>query len=458
MGKRSANNQAVDTSSSTERFSSIGFIASAIGSAIGLGNLWKFPYITGKYGGGAFLFVFILSLIFVGMPILLAELAIGRGGRGNASSSYLKLSGSKFWANFGFLSILASFLIMCFYSVVAGWTIYYTWTSFTGALYKSTDFTAHFAQFTGGYAPLFWQFIALLICMLIILRGVSSGIEKFNKLLIPTLAIVLIILMVRSLMLPGAVEGVEFFLKTDFSMLTGESLLVALGQAFFSLSLGMGAMITFGSYVGKEQSLINATLAVSGGNILYALISGLIIFPATFTYDIPAGQGPGLVFAALPAAFAAMPFGAIFGGLFFALLTMAALTSAVSLLEVNAAFAMSKWKWSRAKATCIITLVIYLVSIPTALSVGGLLGDLKLWGKNLFDLMDYFASNLLLPLSGLASTIFVGYVWNQAAKESGLGPMLQGRWIFLLRYITPILVILVLLYSTGLLNMFFSFE
>jgi len=454
MGNKTTGQSSDSSSNSGDQFSSIGFIASAIGSAIGLGNLWKFPYIAGKHGGGAFLIVFIICLIFVGMPILLAELSIGRGGRGNSSSSYLKLSGSKLWARAGFLSIFASFLILCFYSVVAGWTLYYTFTSFTGSLYESTNFSEHFSQFTGSYGPIFWQLIALLICLAIIMRGVSSGIERFNKILIPMLAIVLVILMVRSLMLPGALEGAEFFFKPDFSKITGESVLDALGQAFFSLSLGMGAMITFGAYVNKKQSLTAATLAVSGGNILYALIAGLIIFPVTFTYGIEAAQGPGLVFAALPAAFEAMPFGSIFGGLFFGLLAMAALTSAVSLLEVSVAYAISKWQWSRTRATYLITFTIFLISIPTSLSMGGLLGDYKLWGFNLFDLIDYVASNILLPISGLASTLFAGYVWKYAAEESGLTPLWQRGWIFLLRYITPILVACVFLYSVGLLDIF----
>ncbi|MEY9094686.1 sodium-dependent transporter [Paenibacillus sp. RC84] len=435
-----------------ERFSSLGFIMSAIGSAIGLGNLWKFPYITGIYGGAAFVLLFIICLVIVGMPVLLAEMAIGRAGRGNASTSFLNLSGSKRWSFFGFLGVFGSFMITSFYSVIAGWTLHYALSSFTGALYKGTDYAAQFQTFTSGYSPIAWQFLILGLSGWVIARGVSGGIEKFNKVLIPALAVVLLILMARALTLPGAGAGIEFFLKPDFSKLTGESTLVALGQAFFSMSIGMGVMITYGSYVQKEQSLGKATVAVTGGNLLYALIAGLIVFPTTFSFGLEPAQGPGLVFVVLPAAFSSMPLGAAFGGLFFILLAIAAFTSILSLLEVPVAFAMDRWKWSRLKATSWTTAVCFIVGVPSALSVGGVLSDFKIGGKTVFDSLDFVTSNILLPIGGLVVTLFIAYASKRAMEEAGLKGTLLRVWVFLLRIVIPPLIVLIFLYSVGIIS------
>ncbi|MCR8642625.1 sodium-dependent transporter [Paenibacillus sp. N1-5-1-14] len=452
MNKQQAHPSDAGPSNPGDQFSKAGFIFAAIGSAVGLGNLWKFPYITGKFGGGAFFMLFILCLIIIALPVLIAELAIGRGGRGNASSSFYKLSGSKFWAGSGLIGVVAAFMILSFYSVVAGWTVYYAVKSFSGSLFSNPDYNGQFEAFTGSWSPVFWQFIVLAICLFVILKGVSSGIEKFNKVLIPGLVIVLLFLMVQALRLPGAGAGVEFFLKPDFSKLTGHSVLEAMGLAFFSMSLGMGAMITFGSYVQKEQSLGTASIAVGLGNLSYALIAGLIIFPTTFAFGIEPAQGPGLVFVVLPAAFSAMPFGSLFGGLFFVLLAMAALTSAVSLLEVPTAYVMSRWNLSRKKAAVYTTIVVFALGVPAALSVGGVLSDIHIFGKNIFDIIDYIASNILLPLGGLAGTIFAGYVWKKAGEEAGLQGIWYKIWRFLLCVITPILIVLVFLSSTGLLD------
>ncbi|WP_068776700.1 sodium-dependent transporter [Paenibacillus sp. FJAT-26967] len=432
-----------------ERFSSLGFIMSAIGSAIGLGNLWKFPYITGLYGGAAFVLIFIFCLLIVGMPVLLAEMAIGRAGRGNASSSFRNLASSGRWGFFGFIGVFGSFMITSFYSVIAGWTLHYALNSFTGKLYNGVDYNVQFETFTSGYSPLGWQFLILGLSAWVIARGVSGGIEKFNKVLIPALAVVLLILMGRALTLPGSGEGVEFFLMPDFSKLTGESILVALGQAFFSMSVGMGVMITYGSYVQKEQSLGKATVAVTGGNLLYAIIAGLIVFPTTFSFGLEPAQGPGLVFVVLPAAFSAMPLGAAFGGLFFVLLAIAAFTSILSLLEVPVAFAMDRWKWTRAKATAWTTAVCFIVGVPSALSVGGVLSGITIGGKNIFDSLDFVTSNVLLPVGGLVVTLFIGYKSKRAMEEAGLnGPILK-IWVFLLRVIIPPMIVLIFLYSIG---------
>ncbi|MFX3636417.1 MAG: sodium-dependent transporter [Candidatus Pristimantibacillus sp.] len=439
----------------SERFTSSGFIFAAIGSAVGLGNMWKFPYITGLYGGAAFFLLFVICLVIIGLPVLLAELAIGRGGRGSVSSSFQRLSGKKGWGALGFISIIAPFFILSFYAVVAGWTMYYAVISFSGQLFKSTDYAGQFDSFIGSWNPVIWQFIALFLTALVIIKGVSAGIEKFNKIFIPGLVILLVILVIRALTLDGAGEGVSFFLRPDFSKLSAESALVALGHAFFSLSLGMGTMITYGAYVDKRQSLGGATIAIGLGDLLYAFLAGLIIFPTTFSFGIEAGQGPGLVFVALPAAFGAMPLGNLFGGLFFLLLAFAALTSTVSLLEVPVAFVKDKFGWSRSLSVIVIAAAIFLIGVPSALSVGGAVDGLEFGNKSLFDWVDFICSNIILPVGGLIVTLFVGYVWKGVAEESGLSAPWFRVWLFMVRFVAPILVVLVLLYSAGLLTLIF---
>lgn len=434
-----------------ERFSSSGFIFAAIGSSVGLGNMWKFPYITGENGGAAFFLLFIVCLVLIGLPVLLAELAIGRSGRGSAATSFIRAGGGKAWKAAGILQVIAPFLILSFYLIVAGWTLQYAVISFNGQLFNTTDYAGEFGSFVSGYMPIVWQGVAMLITAAVVILGVSGGIEKFNKVLIPGLVVLLIVLMIRAVTLPGSSAGVSFFLKPDFSVLTAESALVALGHAFFSLSLGMGILLTYGSYVDKRQSLGTATLAIGAGDLLYAFIAGLIIFPTTFSFGIAPDQGPSLIFVALPAAFSAMPFGAFFGGLFFILLAIAALTSAVSLLEVPVSYAMERWGWSRPRAVWILSLVCFLVGIPSAMSLG-MFPELTFGGKALFDWMDFITSNIMLPLGGLLITIFAGYFWKNAADAAGLNARWFRIWLFTLRYVAPVLVFLVLLHTSGIIK------
>lgn len=434
-----------------DRFSSTGFIMSAVGSAVGLGNMWKFPYVTGQYGGAAFFLLFMVCLLLVGLPILLAELAVGRGGRGNASSSLTKLSGSKTWGTLGFLSVAGSFFIMSFYGIVAGWTLHYAMLSFTGELFSTLDYEGLFGRFMNGWLPIGWQLVVMLVTALVLIRGVSEGIERFNKVLIPALVVLLLLLAAQALSLEGAGEGISFFLKPDFSKLTAESALVALGQAFFSMSLGMGTMVTYGAYVQKSQSLGKATIAVGVGNVLYALLAGLIIFPTIFVFGIEPTQGAGLVFIALPAAFSAMPLGAVFGGLFFVLLAFAAITSAVSVLEVPVAYASETFGWSRPVSVLIVGLLCFLAGVPSALSMG-VNPQLSFGGRALFDWVDFICSNVVLPISGLVITVFAGYVWKGVAEEARLSPTWLRIWLFMLRFVAPVLVLLVLLYYAGLIR------
>ncbi len=437
-----------------ERFSSAGFILAAIGSSVGLGNMWKFPYITGENGGAAFFLLFVVCLILIGLPVLLAELAIGRSARTSAANSFVKAGsgrGRRFWKAAGLLQVAAPFIILTFYMIVSGWTLYYAYIAFTGKLFSNSDFGQQFTDFTAGFAPVYWQFAALAITVGIVILGVAKGIEKFNKIVIPSLAVLLVLLMVRAVTLPGAGGGAAFFLKPDFSQLSAESALVALGHAFFSLSLGMGILLTYGSYVRKEQSLGTATIAVASGDLIYAFIAGLIIFPTTFSFGIAPDQGPSLVFIALPAAFSAMPLGILFGGLFFVLLAFAALTSAVSLLEVPVSYLMERFAMGRAKAVIITGLIIFILGIPSALSFGAV-PSLIIGGKSFFDWVDFITSNIMLPLGGLASIVFAGYFWKSAAEGTGLKSGWFHIWLFMIRYIAPILMLLVFLHTTGVLS------
>ncbi|WP_306308631.1 sodium-dependent transporter [Paenibacillus macerans] len=424
----------------------------AIGSSVGLGNMWKFPYITGENGGAAFFLLFIICLILIGLPLLLAELAIGRAGRGSAATSFVKAGGSKIFGQLGLLQVIAPFLILTFYVIVAGWTLHYAVQSFSGALYSNSDYSGQFSSFSQGYMPIIWQAVAILITGLVVGKGISGGIEKFNKVLIPGLIILLIVLMIRAVTLPGAGAGVSFFLHPDFSKLSPEAALVALGHAFFSLSLGMGILLTYGAYVDKRQSLGAATLAIGAGDLIYAFIAGLIIFPTTASFGIQPDAGPSLVFIALPAAFSAMPLGAFFGGLFFVLLAIAALTSAVSLLEVPVSYVMDRWGWGRVKSVVIISILVLLVGLPSVLSFGIIPALTEMGGKTFFDWLDFITSNILLPLGGLITTVFVGYFWKNAAEAAGLKAGWFRVWLFMVRYIAPVLVFLVLLHTTGIIK------
>ncbi len=435
-----------------DRFSSTGFILAAIGSSVGLGNMWKFPYITGENGGAAFFLLFIICLILIGLPLLLAELAIGRAGRGSAATSFVKAGGSKIFGQLGLLQVIAPFLILTFYVIVAGWTLHYAVQSFSGALYSNSDYSGQFSSFSQGYMPIIWQAVAILITGLVVGKGISGGIEKFNKVLIPGLIILLIVLMIRAVTLPGAGAGVSFFLHPDFSKLSPEAALVALGHAFFSLSLGMGILLTYGAYVDKRQSLGAATLAIGAGDLIYAFIAGLIIFPTTASFGIQPDAGPSLVFIALPAAFSAMPLGAFFGGLFFVLLAIAALTSAVSLLEVPVSYVMDRWGWGRVKSVVIISILVLLVGLPSVLSFGIIPALTEMGGKTFFDWLDFITSNILLPLGGLITTVFVGYFWKNVAEAAGLKAGWFRVWLFMVRYIAPVLVFLVLLHTTGIIK------
>jgi NSS family neurotransmitter:Na+ symporter len=431
--------------------SRIGFILAAAGSAVGLGNIWRFPYITGKYGGAAFVLVYLALIFIVGFSVMLAEMAIGRKAQLNAVGSFEKLRGGA-WPIVGWMGVVAGFMILSFYAVIGGWTIKYFIWSFTGlmgdaAAGKAGDVFGAFVSNTP--QVIMYQAVFMLITIGVVYKGIGEGIEKYCKILMPALFVILLILIVRSVTLEGAGKGLEFYLKPDFSKLTGESFAAALGQAFFSLSLGMGCMITYGSYVDKQTALPSAAIQVCVIDTAVAILAGLAIFPAVFAFGVDAGAGPGLTFVTLPSVFAKMAGGTIWSALFFLLLFIAALTSAISLLEVVAAYVIDKG-WARPKAAVIMGLLIFALGVPSAMS---LTRAPKIAGKDFLDAMDFLSSNVLLPLGGVFIALFVGWFWTADARrevtnEGTHSFGMMEPWIWVCRVIAPLGILYI--FITGL--------
>ncbi|WP_102783311.1 sodium-dependent transporter [Thalassospira sp. GB04J01] len=436
--------------------SRLGFILAAAGSAVGLGNIWKFPYMAGANGGGAFLVIYLGLVFTVGLSVMLAEFVIGRMSEKNAIGAFAKLKGG-LWPIIGVFGVAAAFIILSFYSVVAGWTISYMIKSVTGAL--AVEDPAALGDIFGTFiadttSPLIFHAVFMALTVFVVLAGVGSGIERASKILMPALFALLIVLIVRSVTLPGGMEGVAFLLSPDFSKVTWSTVSDALSQAFFSLSLGMGAMITYGSYLSKKENLPGSAGWVTLLDSAVAVMAGLLILPAVFAFGFDPSAGPGLTFITLPAVFAQMPFGAFFAFLFFLLLAIAALTSAVSILEVVVAYFVDDRGVSRKSAAVIIGFVIFLLGIPSSLSMG-VMGDVKIIaGKNFFDLMDFISSSLLLPIGGLFISLFVGWVvWGKAQEEiaahNGIIPIWVGAWGVIVKFIAPIAIAFILLKGLG---------
>lgn len=434
--------------------SNIGFIMAAAGSAIGLGNLWKFPYLAGTHGGGAFVVVYLLIVLFVGFTIMLGEMSIGRATGLNAIGAYRMLSKKYTWV--GVAGVLSGFLILGFYNVVGGWVIKYIVQFVLGGI--QADSAAYFGGFiSSAVEPVVYALLFALATALIVWRGISGGIEKASKIMMPALFVLLIIVMIRSVTLPGAEVGLKYYLKPDFSKLTPAAIVAALGQVFFSLSLGMGCMITYGSYLSKEESLEKDALIVPFMDTSAALLAGFAILPAVFAFGFEPGAGPGLMFITLPSVFAQMPLGAFFGVLFFVLVLFAAITSSISLLEVCCAYVIDEYKWSRTKATWSLSIIIFVLTTLSSLSMGPM-SNFLIFGKNFFDLLDFITSNILLPLGGLMMCIFIGYSWgvDKAADEITQGGKFEfksrGFWTIAVKFIAPIAVFIVFLSTLGILK------
>ncbi|WP_066628567.1 sodium-dependent transporter [Labilibacter marinus] len=435
--------------------SKFGVIAAAAGSAVGLGNIWKFPYIAGEYGGGAFLFVYLGFIIVIGLPIMISEFMIGRKAQKNAFGSFKALAPNSSWRITGLFGVIAAYLILSFYGVVAGWSFHYAAESCLGNLVDKTpqEFESLFVSFIEKpILPVVWQSIFMIVTAGIVLLGVQKGIEKYSKILMPLLVIILLVLVVRSVTLPGAEKGLAFLFKPDFSKFTMDGVLNALGHAFFSLSLGMGTLITYGSYVKKSNNIGRTAFQVSMADTLIAILAAIVIMPAVFAFDIAPGKGPGLVFITLPNVFQQMPGGQFFSVLFFVLLGVAALTSSISILEVIVTFFVEEFKMKRKTATLIAGSTTALVGVFCSLSMG-VLNTSVFMGKNLFDTLDFFASNVFLPLGGLLIALFVGWYFGKQRTEEELssGGRFKVNYINVLfvslRYIAPIAIFIVLVYG-----------
>jgi len=430
--------------------SRVGFILAAAGSAVGLGNIWRFPYLVGKNGGAAFVLIYLIIAVFIGFPVMLAEFAVGRGARKSPILAFRALEANPFWSLTGWMGVVAGgFLTLSFYNVIGGWTIKYVIASLTGlmdsaAAGKSAEvFSAFISQ---PNQVIFFQVLFMALTMLIVLGGVGRGIERASKIMMPALFVILIILILRSVTLPGAQAGLDFYLKPDLEKLTASAILDALGQSFFSFSLGLGIMITYGSYSDKSERLPSAAMWTGSLDTVVAFLAGLAIFPAVFAMGMEPAQDTGLSFVTLPAVFAKMPAGMLFSFLFFMLLFFAALTSSMSLLEVAVAFGMDKFKMGRAKAVWILGIIIILLGLPSAASFSG---ALKIGDRSFFDAMVYLCNNILLPVGSLLLSIFVGWFWlepgcrviTSSDEDRDPIPTWLVLWIWGIRVISPLAIV-----------------
>ena len=438
--------------------SKIGIIMASAGSAIGLGNIWKFPYEAGKNGGAAFIIVYLGAIMLVGFSIMIAEYVIGRRGGRNIIGSFKVLAPKSYWWTMGIWGLIAAVAILSFYGLVAGWTLEYLFQAsrnmFVGQ--SSEELKEQFSLFVQHpLRPIFWQVLFMVMTCLMIISGVKNGIERYSRILMPILFVTIVILAIRSVTLPGASAGVEFIFKPDFSVITGHTILNALGLAFFSLSLGMGTIITYGSYVSKNDSLISTSLQVIILDTLIAILAGLAIFPAVFAYGIEPDSGPSLVFITLPNIFQQMPGGMVWGILFFLLLAVAALTSSVSLLEVVAAYISEELKVKRSTATICSTIFITIIGVFCSLSQG-VWSEFKIVGLNLFDFLDVLTSSYLLPIGGVIISLFVGWRMPKAdfidELQSGANVKIYviNLLRFILRYIAPAAILFVFLSKIGI--------
>jgi len=431
-----------------------GFILAAAGSAVGLGNIWRFPYITGKNGGALFVLIYIGCVIVLGLPVLLAEFSLGRATTRNPVGAFAAIRPNSIWHWTGYLGVITGVMILSFYSVVAGWTLGYCFKSLSGQ-FSGIDKGKALAMFGRFIASPWLQVLLLAIFMVltiyIVIKGVAAGLERYSKILMPTLFLIMILLMVRSLTLPGAGKGLLFYLKPDFAKISGPVFLEAMGQAFFSLSLGMGTMLTYGSYLGKKENLVSSAAWVAALDTTIAILSGFIIFPALFSQNMEPGQGPGLVFNILPVIFARMPGGMWFGSLFFMLLAVAALTSTISILEVPVAFLIDEKKWTRRKASWLMGALAFAFGVPSALSGGGMkfFSSLPFFHIDFLSLWDKIWGNVALSVGAFFIAVFVAHVWKTAnaldeITADGASFRLARLWVIAIKYVCPLLILVVL--------------
>ncbi|WP_394137735.1 sodium-dependent transporter [Cytobacillus oceanisediminis] len=444
-------------STNREQWSSkFGFIMSSAGAAIGLGAIWKFPYVAGTSGGGAFLLMFIAFTILIGLPMLISEFIIGRGAQKEAVSAYYKLAPNSWWTITGKLGVIGCFLLLSFYAVVGGWVLIYTVMAVGGQIITpDAAYPELFGSVTSTPGLTLIGLAAfLLINIIVITFGIQNGIEKASKYMMPLLFVFFIVLVIRALTLDGAMEGVKFFLNPDFSKVTGESALYALGQSFFALAVGFSCMVTYSSYLDKKVSIPASAGSVVVMNIFISILAGLAIFPVVFAFGFEPAEGPGLLFMVLPAVFSQIPMGEFFLAIFLLLFLFATLTSSFSMLEIIVSAFIENGKHTRKKISWLSGIVVFAAGIPAALSFS-LLGDFTIFGKNVFDATDFLVSNILLPLGSLLIALFISYkmskqlVKDEFTISNTLSPAMYTTWSFLMKWVVPITIIVVFMSTLG---------
>ena len=444
-------------SNNTQFATKLGLIAATVGSAVGLGNVWRFPVLAQSNGGAAFLLVYIACVFMLGIPVMMAEFSLGRGGKSDAVGSFMNVTPGKKWWMAGAIAITASYLILCYYMVVAGWTMEYFWNSITGDLYtplngatsiNSSQFASKMKEYiVDDTNPLIFTYIMLIANFVVLLFGVKKGIERLSNILMPMLFVLLIVFGCVSLSLPKANEGLQFFLNPDFSKINATVIINAMGQAFFSLSLGMGILITYASYYPKTTILSRTAVTVSLLDMTVAIMMGIIIFPAVTSFGLTGEslEGPSLVFSTLPSIFAQMPLTQLWSALFFLFLMVAALTSTISIAEVSIAFMQDRFNLKRWKACVIVIAPLFLFSSLCSLSQGSL-GNMTVAGLTLFDLFDTVATNILLPIASILLCIYMGWVApksffkNELTNQGTVKSRVFHVVLFIIRFIAPILI------------------
>ncbi|MDQ7073837.1 MAG: sodium-dependent transporter [Gammaproteobacteria bacterium] len=437
----------------------LAFILAATGSAVGLGNIWKFPYITGENGGGAFVLVYLLCIALVGIPIMMAEVMLGRRGRQSPINTMMSLAkeegAHRFWKALGWMGVLAGFLILSYYSVIAGWALSYVSMSLEGAFVGASaeGIGALFSNLIADPQRLIlWHSLFMLMTIVVVARGVRGGLEVAVRYLMPGLGLLLLVMLGYAISSGYFMQGLAFLFDADFSKINSTSILVAMGHAFFTLSLGMGAIMVYGSYLPKGISIAKTSVLVALADTVVALLAGMVIFPLVFANGLEPGAGPGLIFQTLPIAFGQMSGGLVFGTLFFVLLVFAAWSSAISLIEPAVAYLVENRGMKRLTAALICGLATWLVGLATVFSFN-IWSDVTLFDKTIFDLLDFVTSNIMLPLGGLMIAIFAVWVMKKESSRQELAMNVFGfsLWYWVTRLVTPVAVLLVFLNSIGFL-------
>ncbi len=431
-----------------------GVLVAMAGSAIGLGNLWRFPYLVGSYGGAAFIFVYLFCVFLLCLPIFMSEVIVGRRSRANAYGAFKKLAPGTRWKWLGAISVITPVIVVSYYSVVGGWSVEYFLKActleFTAGVSRA-DMGSMFSSFiTSVWSPIVGHTIFLLLTAAIVISGVKSGIEKFGKIMMPLLFVLIIVIAARAATLPGADEGLKYLFKPDFSKIDASVCSAALGQAFFSLSLGVGTILTYGSYVSKKENICVSSTYTATADFLFALLASCAIMPAVFAFGLNPQEGPGLVFETLPFIFSNMPLGWLVAILFFLALIVAALTSSISLYEVGVAYLVEEKHYSRRGASILLFVVAWLLGILCSLSFGPL-ADFRIFGQTVFNLFDKLSANVLMPAGGLLLVIFVGWVMKKSDVVDELtnggtlktNVRMSGFIYFLIRYVCPLAVLAV---------------